>query len=166
MRIHAISGDGMGAGKTFLATKLAPQNTRLSLAAYLRADLSRMYPNYDWYNRTQDYKDNTMVHETGKTVREMLMTYGASKREVNADYWVSYLLDNIYMILNNSRDRDNLIISIDDVRFLNEIEKLRSAFGSSVTHFHVISSKAKSEPFDNEALRDIADYIIQGTAHA
>lgn len=166
MRILAISGDGMGAGKTFLANKLTPAETRLSLAAYLRADLSRMYPGYDWYNRTQDYKDNTMVHETGKTVREMLMTYGASKRQIDPDYWINYLLDNLYMLYNNTRDKDSLIISIDDIRFVNEVDKLRKCFNGSVTHIHVISSKAKLEPFDNDLLREMADYIIQGTAHA
>lgn len=166
MKILAISGDGMGAGKTFLANKLVSPSTRYSLASYLRADLSRMYPSYDWYNRTQDYKDYTMVHETGKTVREMLMTYGASRRDIDPDYWVKYLLDDLYMLYNNTIDKNGLIVTIDDIRFINEIEKLRSAFASAVTHFHVISSKAKSEPFDNSALRDIADYIIQGTAHA
>jgi len=166
MKVIAISGDGMGAGKTFLANKLAPEETRLSLASYLRSDLARQYPNYDWYNKTQVYKDNTLVHETGKTVREMLMTYGASKRTIDSDYWVNYLLDGVFYIINNAKDRANLIITIDDIRFVNEIEKLRSSFGTAVTHMHVISSKAKSEPFDNAALRDLADYIIQGTAHA
>lgn len=165
MKIIAISGDGMGAGKTFLANKLCPDN-KLSLASYLRADLSRMYPNYDWYNKTQSYKDTTMVHETGKTVREMLMTYGKSRRDLDANYWVNYLLDDIYYIYNNSKDRNSIVISIDDVRFINEIERLRSAFPAAVTHIHVISSKAMPEPFDNDALRDIADYIIQGAAHA
>lgn len=166
MRIIAISGDGQGAGKTFLSTKLAPEETRLSLATYLRLDLAEQYPKYDWYNKTQAYKDNTLVHETGKTVREMLMTYGASKRAIDYDYWVNYLLDGIYFIYNNTPERNKLVITIDDIRFLNEIEKLRSSFGTSVTHIHVISSKAKSEPYDNDTLRDLADYIIQGTAHA
>lgn len=166
MKIIAISGDGMGAGKTFLANKLAPADTRLSMASYLRADLSRLYPSYDWYNKAQTYKDSTIVHETGKTVREMLMTYGASKREVDSDYWINYLLDQIYYIYNNSKDRDSIVITIDDIRFINEIERLRSSFPTAVTHMHVISSKAKSEPFDNDHLRDMADYIVQGTAHA
>jgi len=166
MKILAISGDGTGAGKTYLANKLSPPETRLSLAAYLRADLSRAYPNYDWYNKTQAYKETTLVHETGKTVREMLTSYGASKRDLDSNYWVNYLLDNLYYIYNNSKDRNNLIISIDDIRFMNEIEKLRSAFPSATVHIHVISSKAKPEPFDNDYLRDMADYIIQGAAHA
>jgi hypothetical protein len=165
MIIVAISGDGMGAGKTYLANKICPEH-RLSLASYLRADLSRMYPNYDWYNKTQAYKDNTLVHETGKTIREMLMTYGKTRRDVDANYWINYLLDGIYYIYNNAKERNNIIISIDDIRFVNEIERLRSSFPSSIVHMHVISSKAKSEPFDNEALRDMADYIIQGTSHA
>lgn len=166
MRIIAISGDGMGAGKTFLSYKLATEATRFSLAAYLRADLSRQYPNYDWYNKAQSYKDGTLVHETGKTVREMLTTYGASKRVIDSDYWINYLLDDLYHTVNNCKNRDNLLITIDDIRFINEIEKLRSSFGSAVTHIHVISSKAKPEPYDNDALRELSDYIIQGTAHA
>lgn len=165
MRIIAISGDGTGAGKTFLANKLCSDN-KLSLAAYLRADLSKLYPNYDWYNKTQIYKDTTIVHETKKTVREMLMTYGKSRRDMDSNYWIDYLLDDIFYIYNNSKDRNNLIISIDDIRYINEIERLRSSFPSSIVHIHVISSKAKPEPFDNEYLRDISDYIIQGVAHA
>lgn len=165
MKILAISGDGTGAGKTYLANKLCPTN-KLSLAAYLRADLTRSYPQYDWYNKTQEYKENTLVHETGKTVREMLMSYGASKRHMDCDYWVNYLLDEVYYIYNNSKDRESLVISIDDIRFINEIERLRSCFPTAVVHVHVISSKAKPEPYDNEHLRDMADYIIQGTAHA
>lgn len=166
MRIIAISGDGQGAGKTFLSKKLAPEETRLSLATYLRLDLAEQYPKYDWYNKTQEYKDYTVVEETGMTIREMLMTYGKSKRETDSNYWIDYLLDGIFFIVNNTQARNKLVITIDDIRFVNEIEKLRSSFGTAVTHVHVISSKAKSEPYDNEALRDLADYIVQGTAHA
>lgn len=166
MRIIAISGDGTGAGKTFFASKVCPPETRLSMAAYLRADLSRIYPGYDWYNKTQAYKDITLVHETGKTVREMLLTYGASKRLLDQNYWINYLLDDLCMLQNNSINRDSIVVTIDDIRFINEIERLRSMFPSSVTHVHVISSKAKPEPFDNAHLRDMADYIVQGTAHA
>ena len=166
MKIIAISGDGTGAGKTFLSCKLAPEATRFSMASYLRADLTRLYPSYDWYSKAQAYKDVTLVHETGKTVRQMLIEYGTSMRQQDADYWVNYLLDDIYYKLNNAKDRENVIITIDDIRFVNEIEKLRNCFATAVTHVHVISSKAKPEPFDNDILRDLADYLIQGTAHA
>lgn len=166
MQIIAISGDGTGAGKTFFASKVCPPETRLSIAAYLRADLSRMYPGYDWYNKTQGYKDITLVHETGKTVREMLLTYGISKRELDPNYWINYLLDDLCMLRNNSLNHNSIVVTVDDIRFIGEIERLRSTFPSSITHVHVISSKAKPEPFDNDALRDMADYIVQGAAHA
>lgn len=168
MKIIAISGDGMGAGKTFLAKKLGFQEFNLSLADCIRHDLSWYYPNYDWYNKTQAYKDHTIVVEAGKTVRNMMLSYGAEKRAENPDYWINSLIYKINDLYDESKlhDIEQPIFTVDDVRYLNEIEKLRSAFGSAVTHIHVTSSKAKPEPFDNEALRDIADYIIRGTAHA
>ena len=166
MKVIAISGDGTGAGKTFLARKLAAYpHLVISLADCIRHDLTHYYPDYDWYNKSQDYKDKVIVAGTGKTVREMMLSYGAEKREQDPNYWVNSLICHIND-LYDCEDMGQFTVTIDDIRYLNELEKLRSAFGPAVTHIHVVSSKANPEPFDNDTLREIADYTIRSSAHA
>lgn len=167
MKVIAISGDGMGAGKTFLAKSVTQPELIISLADRIRHDLSWYYPNYDWYNKTQEYKDTKIVTETGKTIRNMLLTYGADKRAIDPDYWINSVICEINRIYDeHTSNTVEPVFAIDDVRYLNEIDKLRSAFGKSLTHIHVSSNLAKEEPFQNKELRAIATYIIKGKDHA
>lgn len=156
MRIIAISGDGIGAGKTYLANKLT--DTRLSMAGALRQELHLKYPGYDWDNTSQTYKDATTVHEAeGKTVRQVMVEYGQGKCVDDLGYWAKRLVSTI-----NDRYFGNAVIAIDDVRKVAEIEELREAFGDQVVHIHVINLNAKFEPqFQNDSLKELADYVIR-----
>ena len=90
-KILAISGDGIGAGKTTLANRLAPGKVR-SLAAAMRTELEALYPAYDWFNKTQEYKANTLVKEfDNKTVRQVLIEYGQTRCDKDSLYWVRKL---------------------------------------------------------------------------
>lgn len=81
MRIIFISGDGHGAGKTFLAKKLVNNDKQIfSIANLIRMQLAKEYPNYDWYNKSPEFKEKTKVKETSKTVHEMLDIRGKEKK--------------------------------------------------------------------------------------
>jgi hypothetical protein len=158
MKIFAISGDGIGAGKTTLAKMIA--EPVWSLAGQLRRDLSLQLPDYNWENRSQDYKDKTRVHERqGKTVRQVMVEYGQSKSSIDPHYWVQSLCDRIG---GANAPLQPPIIAIDDVRKVAEIEHIRGRFPGQVIHLHVEWDGAIYEPeFDNAGLKAVADYIIR-----
>lgn len=157
MVIFAISGSGIGAGKTTLAKKFG--HPVWSLAGGLRYELSRIYPNYDWENRTQEYKDKTIVKEAGKkTVRQVLIEHGQHVCATNPEHYVSILTERLKGGLSPQP-----IVAIDDVRKVLEIEFLRSKFPNKneFTHLHIQWAGAIHEPeFENEQLAKIADYVI------
>ena len=65
MKLIMISGDGQGAGKTFLALKMTDNKSQIfSIANLIRAQLQKKYPEYDWYNREPEYKMKTIVRTT------------------------------------------------------------------------------------------------------
>ncbi len=156
MQILAFSGDGSGAGKTTLATLLAGTHV-CSFAGALREELCRIYPNYAWWNKSQDYKDNTVVTEVGKSVRQVLLEYGQSRVKGDTEYWARQLGDHLeglrHIVMGATR------VAVDDVRKLIEIDYLKKRF-PNVVHFHVCSVRAQAEPFENAALRARADYTI------
>lgn len=160
MRIIFISGDGHGAGKTYLAKKIASETHQIfSIANMIRKELEKEYPKYDWYNKLPRFKEKTVVKETGKTVYEMLDNRGKEKKNKNHLYWAQQITD----ILLYSRDTLKLNIAvIDDVRFVDEYEYIKKQFQQEhITHIHVINPKSKPEPtYENDKLKNIADYHI------
>lgn len=82
MRLIFISGDGHGAGKTYLAKKIASGMHQIfSIANMIRQELEKEFPKYDWYNKEPRYKTFTMVHETNKSVHEMLIERGTERKK-------------------------------------------------------------------------------------
>jgi dephospho-CoA kinase len=160
MRIIFISGDGHGAGKTYLAKKIASGTHQIfSIANMIRKELEKEYPKYDWYNKSPSFKEKTIVKETGKTVHEMLDKRGNEKKSKNKLYWAQQISD----ILIYNKDTLKLDIAvIDDVRFVDEYEYIKKQFQQEyITHVHIINPHAKPEPlYENEKLRDLADYHI------
>lgn len=158
MRIILVSGDGIGAGKSTLAKQLGDETW--SLAGAMRTELQQRFPNYDWWNRTQEYKANTRVKEMGdKTVRQVLIEYGQMMCAQDKAYWVRKLADRLEGLghLANGVSR----IAVDDVRKVLEVEHIRSRF-RDVVHYHVSNPAAVSEAeFENDKLRLIADYNIE-----
>jgi hypothetical protein len=161
MKILFISGDGHGAGKTFLARKLADSTDQIfSIANTIRFEIAKKYKKkYDWYNKSPDYKDRTIVEETNKTIREMLDEFGREKKAQNKLYWAIALANSL--VYAKEHDKLDLVI-IDDLRFVDEMKYIRSRFSHDTScHFHVINSNAVPEPnYENERLKKLADYHI------
>lgn len=160
MRIIFISGDGHGAGKTYLAKKIAVGTEQIfSIANMIRKELKLEYPNYDWYNKEPRYKTYTILSETNKSVHEMLIERGAAKKKKNPIYWAKELID---VINYNNKNNDIDFIVIDDLRYFDEYEYIKRYFSKAkFTHFHVLNPHAKEEVlYDNEKLKEIADYLM------
>jgi hypothetical protein len=165
MRVILISGDGHGAGKTFLARKFAREDCIFSIANLIRAELRKKYPNYDWYNKDPRIKTSVVVRETKKTIHEMLVDAGHEGKSKNPLVWAQKLAE----LIQYSRDKLKLELAvIDDVRFEDECIYLRSMLGMEfVTHFHIVNPKATPEPqYNNEKLKVMADYRIKRSSDA
>lgn len=157
VRIFAISGDGIGAGKSTLAKKLGQEIW--SLAGALRAELKAELPNYDWFNKTQEYKETKVKERQNKTIRTLLIERGQLRCQEDALYWVRKIADKL-------KDHDKyvsaaLAIAIDDIRKVSEIVHLKEKFPGQVIHFHMCTEDAVHEPeFENTELRAMADYLV------
>lgn len=160
MKLIMISGDGQGAGKTFLARKLTDNQTQIfSIVNVIRQELQKKYPQYDWFNKEPDYKRMTMVAGTGKSILQHLDALGRGKKADDPLYWSKKIIE----ILKYARDFEKHdTIVIDDIRFIDEYEHVKGALKSeNILHIHVANSKAKPEPhYENDKLRLLADYVI------
>jgi hypothetical protein len=160
MKLIMISGDGQGAGKTFLARKLTDNQTQIfSIVNIIRQELQKKYSQYDWFNKEPEYKRLTMVEKTGKSILQHLDELGRGKKKEDPLHWSKKMIE----ILKYARDfEQHDTIVIDDIRFVDEYEHLKNALRSeNILHIHVANQKAKPEPhYENEKLRLLADYII------
>ena len=159
MRLILISGDGHGAGKTFLARRLARDQCIFSVANMIRLELRKQYPGYDWYNKDPKVKSATLVKETQKSMHQMLDELGRAKKSKNPLVWVQMIKE----LIEYSRDHSKLELAVvDDVRFVDECNYLKTLSGlDSVTHLHVINPHSKPEPnYENEKLKESADFKI------
>lgn len=160
--VFLVSGSGTAAGKTTFAETLVggKKIDVWSIAAGIRDELTKQYPNYRWYDKSQEYKSKTIVPEyrRGYTIREVLYEYGQEKCKHYPEYWVARLIDKF------SQSYSTLLgpaIAIDDVRKLCELHTLRHNLPNCI-HFHIENPDAVKEPmFDNDQLRLIADYRVQ-----
>ncbi len=159
VKIFAISGDGIGAGKSTLAKKLGQEIW--SLAGALRDELNREYPGYDWYNKSQEYKANTIIKECQKKVmRTVMIERGQLRCDEDQLYWVRQLADKLEYVQKMATGLK--CVAIDDVRKLSEIGYLKERFPGQVIHFHMITESAIPEPqFENEQLCEVADYTVR-----
>lgn len=166
MKIIFISGDGHGAGKTYLARKLTNGPHQIfSIANTIRFEIAKIYRKYDWYNKNPQYKDNTIVKETNKTIREMLDAYGREKKAKKHLYWAIELSNSLIY----AKENDKLDIAvIDDLRFVDEMVYIKKRFHKdTVCHFHVVNPQAIAEPhYENDLLKNMADYYIYGNRPA
>lgn len=160
MKILAISGSGIGAGKTTLAKKLSKDVW--SLAGAMRAELERIYPGYSWFNKDQAYKSDTIIKEYKRgqsSMRQVLIEHGQDRCIESPTYWVETLSSKIL-----SMDQvacGITTVAIDDIRKVSEIKYLRRKFGD-VTHIHIdYYGSVKEAEFENDELLEIADYVVQ-----
>jgi hypothetical protein len=157
MKIFAISGDGIGAGKSTLAKKLGQEVW--SLAGALRQELKNELPNYDWFNKSQEYKEVRVKERNNRTIRTLLIERGQIRCQEDDLYWVRKIADKL--VEHDKFAGAAMTVAIDDIRKVNEIEHLKEKLPGQVIHFHVCTNSAKEEPeFQNDELRQMADYII------
>ncbi len=158
--IILISGSGQKAGKTTLANKLGDEV--FSLAGAIRQELQLLYPAYDWFNKSQDYKDNIIVKETAQTIRQCLYSHGQTRCDIDPTYWVRKLVAALKQRLTIGDGMKTFCI--DDVRKAVEWKYIREAFEGSpqpLLHMHVVSLDATPEPeFENDLLEVCADYVV------
>lgn len=161
MKLILISGDGIGAGKSTLASTLGQ---RVSLADQLRHELSRQLPHYDWFNRSQSYKAETFVAERdGKSVRQVMIEYGQARCAETVTYWADRLVEYLKDGLEATGLDSSTTVAVDDVRKVCEVETMKLAFPGSV-HLHITSPRAIHEPeFQNVELAAIADFTVAWT---
>jgi hypothetical protein len=160
LKILAISGSGIGAGKTTLAKRLCKDVW--SLAGAMRAELERIYPGYDWFNKDQAYKANTVIKEYKRgqsSMRQVLIEHGQDRCVESPTYWVETLSNKILSM-------DAVVVgittvAIDDIRKVSEIEHLRRKF-KDVTHIHIdFHGSVREAEFENDDLLEISDYVVQ-----
>ena len=160
MRIVFISGDGHGAGKTYLAQKFTNGSHQIfSIANTIRFEISKKYINYDWYNKSPHYKEHTIVKETNLSIRDMLDQFGRQKKQEKKLYWAIALANSLVFAKEN--DKQDIVV-IDDLRFVDEMKYIKDRFHDDTScHFHVVNPYAKPEPnYENEKLKKLADYHI------
>lgn len=161
MKIIFISGDGQGAGRTYLARKLANDSNQIfSIASTIRFEISKLFKKYDWYNKSPEYKQNTIVKETNRTIGEMLDLYGRDKKSKNTLYWAIALAND----LQYAKEHYKIDLAIiDDLRFVDEMNYIKSRFSHDKTcHFHVVNPHCTPEPhYENDILKKMADYLIR-----
>lgn len=160
MKIYLFSGDGIAAGKTHAAKRMTQEVW--SFASAMRQELTQKYPAYNWYNKSQAYKDTVIIEEwpTKATMRQVLLEYGQIPCKQDPAFWakkmVDYLKHSEYIMSGIN------IIGIDDCRKVCEREAIYSAYPKDTVHFHVENPNAMYEPeFENEQLKALADYVIR-----
>lgn len=158
LKVFAVSGDGIGAGKSTLAKTLGAEVW--SLAGALREELEQLYPGYPWFSKDQKTKETIRIAEVeNKTMRQVLIEHGQKRCDSDPNYWVKLLGSKIQNAILSGTAPGS--IAIDDLRKTTEIACLKSLAGVDVLHFHIINPKAIPEPqFENAKLAEIADYKV------
>lgn len=123
--VVAISGSRcVGKDTMFTCLKtLNPKFHRFAFADMLKHDLDEFITtqfDIDVFNPSPIEKE---------LIRPLFITYGTIRRSQNINYWVEKLLPK----LNDT----NIIPCIVDLRFLNELDLLRTTFGENLVHIHL-----------------------------
>ena len=154
MRIFLISAFGEGAGKTTLAQTLVGASNVASLAGAVRSELASIYPMYNWYNKTQAYKEATVIVAApgSPTMRGLLIRHAEAACEKDPYVWARKLAKHIKAL-------DGLAgtsaVAVDDLRKPEELEYLRACFPNA-THFHITNYNTP-----DSQLEFSADYLVE-----
>jgi hypothetical protein len=95
-----------------------------------------------------------------ETLRPVLIAYGCAMRELNQNYWVDKVLPQIYDAVTKGET-----VIITDVRFLNELQRIYSLFGSIAVKSIAITNTTAPESTDEEkkhwpAISSCADHRL------
>jgi len=161
LKVIAISGSGIGAGKSTLASQVGDEVW--SLAGALRSELIAMYPTYPWMSKKQSDKESIRITERdNKNMRTVMIEHGQLRCKEDPDYWAKILgarFNGLKSIASGTRT-----IAIDDIRKVNEVLLLRQSMGPHFIHIHVIGPNSIPEKeFQNDELAELADYKMTWT---
>ena len=153
-----------GVGKTHIARGLEERGwVRMSYADGVRELALALDPYVDWFDPgTGQYPNivglplSDLVGDRGwdkakenPEVRRILQVVGTEiGRSIDPDIWVNKLAARIYKLPAGSR------VVIDDVRFPNEADKIRHAWGGVVVH---LNGEAGDDTHESERLVDTLD---------
>jgi len=150
-KIIVCSGSGIGSGKTTFCRKIC--DTVIGFADIIRMELQQEYPQIDFFNKSQEYK-SSIVGNTGKTVRQIMVEYAEAKRKQDISYFAKRtieIIDTLYF---------DKTVGVDDMRFVVELDMLKSHF-EDVTHFHIFWPHAiKESHTEDKQLMCLADYVL------
>lgn len=181
--LFLLSG-GYGAGKTFFAHQMVGAGNTVALAAPIRSDLFKVFLDTKIHSTSQDVKnefiDYNVLTKTLKkptiskvskplwdkfyelmsekdlhsvTYRDILKGWGDAGRALNKNYWINRTIKLLEEFNSN-------LIAVDDVRFINERDKLckwAEKRGFDVHHYFVGHA---DDCYDNIDLALQADYNI------
>lgn len=154
MKVILISGNGTGAGKTYLTNNFL-KGYRLPLALSLRKEVASLYPDYREaiLSPTQDAKRIQLP--SGKTVREELISHGQMRCKKDSLYWC----DKWERERALSGMGKGEVYIIDDIRKREEVYYF-NLHHEILAHFHLKSREANAEKeFDD--LEKYATYIVE-----
>jgi hypothetical protein len=161
MRIILISANGIGAGKTYLADELL-RGIRLPLAAAVRHELSKEFPQYLYIINSTKQEDKLKELPNGKTVRQSLIELGQEKCKLDPVYWCKKWLSRLPEGQISSMTMNVLV---DDVRKLAELNWFRNTF-EDVTHVHLkyLGAVAEKNQDGTDVFDDLeghANYVLE-----
>lgn len=160
--IYLISGNGRGAGKTTLATRMVGRDHVFSHADSLRMELHAKYPRLSWFALDQITKDEPQETLGGRSMRDILLKHGQDKCSIHgANHWAERLVTRLQTRFA-SLALDKCPVAVDDLRKITELDTLLSSLGhDKIIHFHIMFPAAVAEPeFDGAELARRADYIV------
>jgi hypothetical protein len=184
VKVLFLMSGGYGAGKTYFAHQLVSPSNTVALAAPIRTDLFKIFLDSRIHSTDQDVK-NELVGEavlkralskskvskvskplldkfyeimsekdlTKVTIRDILVGWGDAGRAYRKDYWVKRTIQLLEELNSN-------LIAVDDVRFINEKEKLckwAEKQGYSVQHYFM---GHPDDGYENVDLSLTADYQL------
>lgn len=163
--IHVLTG-GIGAGKTTLAPSLGLVCAQADL---VREELKGLYPDVDWFNKTQAYKDTPHPALSGQTPRAYIIRLAEEKVSANGlDYFAKQNILRMAKIQfhNSLRRAFSPTFVVDDVRRLAELERYRYLDTGTdrfrVIHWHLKGGIQDTQPTATpmEEFEKRANYVI------
>lgn len=78
---------------------------------------------------------NPDVKHVECTIRDILQHYGTDfmRNNLDANHWVTCLYNNVYKFMNSHSQYENVIVIVDDMRFINEFRYIQAGNFNSVT---------------------------------
>jgi hypothetical protein len=160
MKLIALNG-AKTVGKTTIANALKFRSSNVEIVSFatpLRAMLRAIGVEDHYLNVAKEDK----VPGLGSSARDMLCTLGTEwgRGMVNESIWLWAMGRQIQEVVSNCKRPDDLIIVIDDCRFSNEAEWVRSEGGKVVCLFREGIEYTKGHGSELPLPENLVDYKL------